>query len=59
MLKNEQIINNSARNLANGYFPPYISINIKDTAFDEYVNIISWEEVANNPATKIYLITLF
>jgi hypothetical protein len=59
MLKNEQIINNSARKLADGYFPPYISIKIKDTAFDDYVNIISWEEVANNPATKTYLRTLF
>ncbi len=56
--KNEkQIIEKSAKKVANGYFLPYASVT-PGTSFDDYIEIIAWEEVATysdlKPRLKIF-----
>lgn len=54
----KQIVDKSAKKLASGYIPPYSSVNPKIT-FDEAINIITWEEVANSSQIKPRLKILF
>lgn len=52
MKKNEkQIIEKSAKKVANRYYPPYALANQK-TSFDDCIEIISWEELANTYEIK-------
>lgn len=51
----KQIIEKSAEKVAKGYYPPYSLVN-KKTSYDDLINIIAWEELANsseiNPRAK-------
>ena len=52
-----QIVDKSAKKIANGYVPPYSLFVSKNTNFDEVIDIVTWEEVANSfqikPRVKI------
>lgn len=54
----KQIVERSAKKLASGYFPPYSLANLK-TSFDEAVDIIAWEELANSSQIKARAKILF
>ena len=59
MKKNEkQVIEKSAKKVANRYYPPYALASPK-TSFDDCIDIISWEELANSYEIKTRSIFLF
>jgi hypothetical protein len=52
MKENEKdVIEKSAKKVVNKYYPPYALANQK-TSFDDYIDIISWEELANSYEIK-------
>ena len=53
-----KVIEKSAEKQKSQYYPPYTLINPK-TSFDDYVEIISWEEVANSFKIKARAKVLF
>jgi hypothetical protein len=56
--KEKQIIETSGSKLAKQYYPPYVLLN-PETSFDQYIDIISWEEVANDSEIIPRLKTFF
>lgn len=57
-IKNNEIIAKSTRKMLINYMPPYIIVK-SETSFNDYLNIIMWEEVANHTIVKPYLKVLF
>ena len=53
----KEVIEKSAEKVAHGYYPPYVLLNPK-TKYDDYINIIGWEEAANYDGIKPQLRTL-
>jgi hypothetical protein len=43
----KQIIKKAAEKVVSGYFPPYSLVN-KKTSYDDCIEVISWEELANS-----------
>ena len=47
----KEIIKKTAKKVASGYFPPYCLMNTK-TGFNDYMEVISWEELSNSSALQ-------
>jgi hypothetical protein len=56
----KEVIEKAARKLIDGYYPPYALLNpYPKTSFDDFINIIGWEEAANYVGIKPRLRVLF
>ena len=47
----KQIIEKAAEKVVSGYFPPYSLVN-KKTSYDDCIEVIAWEELANSSALQ-------
>ncbi len=55
---NKKIIAASREKLVKGYIPPYAFVE-NTTTYDESIEIISWEEIANLPTIKPFVKIMF
>lgn len=51
--KKNQIAEESAKKLVNGYFPPYTLVT-PNTSYDDVIDIITWEETAKYAFSPIF-----
>lgn len=53
VIEKKEVIERTAHKVANGYYPPYILTNpTPQPSFDNYMEIIGWEEAANQGETQ-------
>jgi hypothetical protein len=53
LAKEKTIIKTTAWKVTNGYYPPYVLSNPKpEPSFDNYMEIVAWEEAANHAEIK-------
>ncbi len=53
VIEKKEVIEKAAQKVANGYYPPYILTNpTPQPSFDNYMEIIGWEEAANHGETQ-------
>jgi hypothetical protein len=51
--KKKEVIKTTAEKVADGYYPPYVlSHPYPQTSFDDYMEIVAWEEAANHSEIK-------
>ncbi|MGD0022693.1 MAG: hypothetical protein ABSC54_10370 [Smithellaceae bacterium] len=53
MAQKKEVIEKAAKKVVQAYFPPYCLLNpYPKTSYDDYMNIIGWEEAANHDEIK-------
>jgi hypothetical protein len=53
IMEKEEVIEKAARKIAKGYYPPYVLAHpYPETTYDNYIDIIVWEEGANDVEIK-------
>lgn len=53
IMEKEEVIEKAARKIAKGYYPPYVLVgSSRQTTFDDYINIVVWEEGASDIEMK-------
>ena len=56
--KNKEIIEGCANKIANSYYPPFVKV-FPPEKYNDYIDIVAWEEVCNYSGTKTYGNVLF